>query len=150
MVVRRLYNQKGVTLIEALISLALITVVVMSVTNSLRMADQFFSKAKLKRDRDQIVSSTLQGVLQNISLYQKNYQLTDQAREALLAESKLPFAWSENVFTTVDQCPTCPGRVGYIIEPLPNMGGLNQVTVRITNKNLFQGFQQYVFILSDD
>jgi prepilin-type N-terminal cleavage/methylation domain-containing protein len=143
-------DQKGFTLIELLVTAALMLVVTMSITNSLRLANKFLNDTRSKRNRDRVISSTLQNIVENVGVYQKNFGLSAGAKTAMLDPSKLPIAWGQDVITTTTACPSCPGRMGFIIEPLDNIGGLNRLTIRITHQQLIQGAQDYVFILSDD
>jgi type II secretory pathway pseudopilin PulG len=143
-------NHRGYTFVEILVTSALIIVVIFSVTTSLRMSQNFLSQVRGKRNRDRVVGSTLQNVVENISLFQKNFNVSKDWSDTLLDPQVLPLAWDQNVLTTKAECPSCPGRMGFIIQPLEGSPGLNKLTVRITHQTLIQGFQDYVYVLSDD
>lgn len=143
-------GQVGFTLVEILVSSVMITVVILAVTASLRMTNKFFNDVRNKRNRDRVIANTLQNIVQNIGLFQKNYGLTETKRLEMLDKKNLPIAWGQDIVTTKELCPSCPGRMGFVIEPINNVGGLNQLTVRITHDVLIDGYQEYVYILSDD
>lgn len=137
------------TFIEILVTTGIILSVVLAITNSLNNTTAFLGRVRSTRNRDRVVTGILQDIVQNVSLYQKNFNLSAAQTEAMLNPQKLPIAWSQDTVVPVAQCPTCPGRLGFIIQPLTgNLIGLNQLTIRITYPNF--GTRDYVFILSDN
>ena len=105
--------------------------------------------------RHDIISSIVENIRNNIGNYQMSFNDSSAMdasgalmTDVLLAEDKLPFAWSNSVITTPAECPSCPGRYGYLIQPLSSFKGLFLVTVRLTNKDLFEGVKEYRFVTS--
>src|SRR4051812_1747920 len=108
-------NQRGMSLVEMMITSAMVLVVILSVTNSLKMASNFLNNVRGKRNRDRVISSTLSNVIQNVALYQKNYDLSEDQKNAMLVQNQLPIAWDQNTVVEVSKCPECPGRMGFIV-----------------------------------
>lgn len=144
-------DQRGFTMMEILVVSGLIVVVIFSLTTSLRMSQQFLGQVRGKRNRDRVVSSTLKNVVENIALFQKNFNMGDDWAESLLDPKALPIPWDDNsVYNSLQECPTCPGRMGFVIQPVVGMPGLNRLRIRVTHSTLIQGYLDYVYILSDD
>lgn len=144
-------NQRGFTMIEVVVVSGLIVVVVFSLTTALRMSQQFLSQVRGKRNRDRVVSSTLKNVVENIALFQKNFNTSDDWAQTLLDPKALPIPWDDNsVYNSLQECPNCPGRMGFVIQPISGMPGMNRLKIRITHSTLIQGYLDYVYILSDD
>lgn len=143
-------NERGMTFIEILVTTGLILVVIMAVTTSLRMSESFLNRIRNTRNRDRVVGSTLKNVVENIALFQKNFDTSDNWAQTMLNPKKLPIAWDDNTVTDAISCPACPGRMGFIIQPVDGMPGLNRLTIRVTHTTLIQGYQDYVYILSDE
>jgi hypothetical protein len=140
-------NNRGLTFVEILVTAALIVVVIIAITNSLSLSQNFLTRIRGKRNRDRVVASTLQNVVENVSLFQKNFDTTPNWTNKLLDPAVLPIAWDQNNISTATACPKCPGRMGFIIQPVDNVPGINRLTIRVTHQTLIQGYQDYVFIL---
>jgi hypothetical protein len=97
-----------------------------------------------------VIGSTLQNVIENISMFQKNFDTSKAWSDTLLDPKALPLAWDQNLLTEAVNCPNCPGRMGFVIQPLEDVPGINKITIRVTHQTLIRGYQDYVFMLSDD
>lgn len=125
-------NQKGSIMIETMLaSLIGIMFVFGSITamNDVFKTSQNFA---LKSNQQKSTMNFLEAIKANGALFQRHSMaLSSSDKEKFLSLSKLPIAFSQNGITSVDKCAECPGRAGYIIEPMGK--GLYQVTVRIYN-----------------
>ena len=74
---RHRLNQRGFTLVEILVTMGLIVTVIFSVATALRMSQKFLADVRGKRNRDRVVGSTLKNVIENLSLFQKNFNVID-------------------------------------------------------------------------
>lgn len=137
-------------MVEVMVTAAILGMVALAAAESLRSIYKFTGRTKDARNRDRIVGSLVQNVTENISNLQKSYDPDSKVKEALLSPEKLPMAWDQSKVVSAELCPSCPGRVGFYIEALPSTRGLSRLTVRITHRTLIQGYQDYVYIVSDD
>lgn len=143
-------NSRGFTLVEILVTAVILGVVAMAAAEGLRVIFRYTAQTKDARNRDRIVVSLLQNVTENISNMQKSYDPDPQIKANLLNPDKLPLAWDQGQVVEAASCPNCAGRVGFFIEALSSTRGISRLTVRITHKSLIKGYQDYVFIVSDD
>ena len=139
----------GYTYVEALVSLALLGVISYGIYNGVAYLSSQTHRVISLSTKDKEMSALLSTIRTNVDLFQINYDLTDAAKEQMLNVNTLPQAWATNIgITDVKNCPSCPGRLGYVVQPVTGIRGLLQVTVRVTNKELFEGFQDFTFMVA--
>lgn len=143
-------GQGGFTLVGALVGVAVLGIVALIASDLMQKNSNFLSRSKQSRDRDRIVGSILNDVMEDLALLQRHFDSTDQMRDAVLDLKKLPYGWDVNIIKPASQCPKCPGRMGLIVQPLEGRAGLNRLTIRVTHSGLIQGYRDYVFIIADD
>ncbi len=143
-------DQKGFTLVGVLIASVIICTIAFGATELIRVNAALLAKTKQQREMARVIGNVLNHVIENLASLQRTFETSVSTREALLREDRLPFAWDQSSVVPAEQCPTCPGRMGYIIEPLPGRPSFSRLTIRITNAYLFQGYRDYVYILADD
>lgn len=148
-------HRAGFTFAEVMIAAALLGITAAFATASFQDINKSRMTSLGIQGRHDIVSTIVENIRNNVGNYQMSFNdtsATDAAGalmvDVLLAEDKLPFAWSNSAITSVAECPSCPGRYGYLIQPLSAFEGLFLVTVRLTNKELFQGVKEYRFVTS--
>ncbi|XGC79882.1 hypothetical protein ACES2L_11130 [Bdellovibrio bacteriovorus] len=153
-----LKNQKGISILESLLGMAMITLVgsfFISGTLSLKkVAKESTTKNSLYKQINDVIES----IRPNVRMYQINYLGTDQERNNALALDTLPMAWGNGLITTAEKCRACPGRFGYVIQTYPGMKGLYLVTVRLSHKDWAEstsvtnpsafGFVDYQFVVN--
>ncbi|WP_415062942.1 type II secretion system protein [Bdellovibrio sp.] len=137
-----LKNQKGITIIESLLGLAMITLVgsffISGILSMKKVAKDSGTKNALYKQ----INDVIENIRPNVRMYQINYFQTDEERNNALALDTLPMAWGSGIMTTAEQCPDCPGRYGFVIQAYPGMSGLYLVTVRLSHKDWSKGSAQ--------
>ncbi len=134
-----LKNQKGMSIIEVLLGLAMITLVgsffISGILNMKKIATDSGTKNSLYKQ----INDVIENIRPNVRMYQVNYTTTDKEREEALQVSKLPMAWGNGMMSTAAECSGCPGRYGYVIQAYPGFKGLYIVTLRMAHKDWAQG-----------
>jgi hypothetical protein len=143
-------KQRGYTFIEVAFTMGMIMMVAYGIAEAVRVSSEFTKLTHGKRNRDRVISNLLLNVVENISQYQKNFDGSEDWREKQLALDKLPLAWDQIKLVPVKECPECPGRMGFIIQPMDGAPGLNRLTIRLTHNALLEGPKDYVYVLADD
>ena len=141
---------RGATIIGALIAAVVVCTMALGAAELLSVNSRILSMTRQKRDRDRVVGNTLHNIMENLSAIQRNFDPSDDVRDKVLAVGRLPLAWDQDKVVPAAQCPDCPGRAGFILQPLEGRAGLNRLTVRLTHKEILKDFRDYVYILSDD
>ncbi|AHI06467.1 hypothetical protein BDW_09835 [Bdellovibrio bacteriovorus W] len=154
-----LKNNRGLTILESLLGLAMLTLVgsfFISGTMTMRkVARDSGTKDALYKQ----INDVIENIRPNVRMYQINYSPTDEERAAALALDKLPMAWGNGSIETKETCPGCPGRYGFVIQAYPDLKGLYLVTVRLSHKDWSQqsgavssetqfGYVDYQFVVN--
>ncbi|MFP5386257.1 MAG: hypothetical protein ACLGHN_09285 [Bacteriovoracia bacterium] len=152
---RKLLNQKGVSLIEAVVGFAILGIGTFLVLQGL----DFLGSHKSKTDDQVSFENTLVGVLETIKSNITFEKVDFSAEQSFLSYStyeevkpSLKLCWIKDGIIPLEQLPNCPGRLGYVVTPLKVGGmtfrGLYKVTLRVTHDQLMAGsFRQYEFIV---
>jgi hypothetical protein len=97
-------------------------------------------KSESRMTQHRLVGGLISSIQANPGLYQISNVPTGQAQAGKLfvdeALRVLPIAWSQSYYGPVSGCAKCPGRLGYVIQPVTAIPGVFQITVRVTNKYL--------------
>lgn len=132
-------NNKGFTITEALIGVALLSIVIvggLSLRDFARKGTDSVSTINTVDNRVyEIIQSTLGSISQQIISFPDS--TSNENLETLINQKLqfLPMAWSLNTDIKASECENCPGRYGYIITPVPDYPGLYMVTIRFTHKD---------------
>ncbi len=139
-------DQRGFTLIEAMfggallaVTLAIILTLSAKLQSSVVQTRDGKAASRLVRE---IYESVRGRVGQGIADYHR--QTTNQTM-AQLQSLPLTWAWSAGRLVPVAQCRECPGKVGYLVQPLADYPGLYSIVIRVTHPDLFAGAQGQVF-----
>lgn len=151
-----LKSQRGVGMVEVLMGFALAGIGAYIILNAL----DYLSDKKTVVDKnatlENIVTGLMESIRSNITMEKIDFQpegfLDHTTYEAV--HENLQLCWVNDGIIPIKEYPGCPGRVGYVVTPLPIGGlisrGLFKVTVRVTHTELFPGqFKQYEFIVKD-
>lgn len=94
------------------------------------------------------VNGIYNNIQSNIELYQVSYDSTSfiNMTSAAALKQNLPLAWDSQKLSSVSSCPACPGRMGFIIAPIPSYRGLYKLTIRVTHPKI-PGFKDYIMLL---
>ncbi len=144
-----IFNQKGVTIIESLIALALLTIVMLISYSSIQQVKKISAHVSTSESSEKQVLQIIENVRSNMNTFKANYEYyTDEKAEELLAEDKLAMAWDKNMLTTVKNCQDCKGRYGFVLQPYEKYRGLFVLTLKITHKNWGTHVKKYKFLVS--
>lgn len=157
-----LKNNRGFTLIEALVGIGLLGIVMVVGTQGYEYVKRSQEKITTMNTTENRVSEIIQTVKANISQQIISFpaslatttstSLTDP--EKVVADyiedklTSLPMAWSTYTDSTTAECPTCPGKYGYVITSVPGYGGLYNVTIRFTHTDWGTTPKTYSFVVS--
>lgn len=161
MMMKTLRNQKGITILETLLGLAMITLVGSFFISGALSMKKVAKDSGTKNSVYKQINDVIENIRPNVRMYQINYFQTDEARSLALAPGKLPMAWGNGYSTEAVNCKSCPGRYGFVIQAYPGMKGLYLVTVRFSHKEWSQsggnskatkpedyGFVDYQFVVN--
>lgn len=131
------YSQKGFTLIEALVGIALLGIVMVIGIQGYDFIRKSSDTVSSMNTIDNRVAEIIQSINGNISQQVISFpdSTTDDELENKINEklAELPMAWSLTADMPAVDCSSCPGRYGYIITNVPNYLGLYMVTIRFTH-----------------
>lgn len=145
-----LFNNRGQTLAEALVGLALLSIVFAIFTRAHESLNKMVTSTYTSSETDRLVNEVAENIRTGFENYQINFGSDDQVQQSLNVNS-LPMAWGVGTITTASKCADCPGRYGYVIQPISSSPGLFQVTLRLTHKSWIEKGEQsrdYVFVVS--
>ncbi|KYG61763.1 hypothetical protein ACLWBD_11970 [Bdellovibrio sp. HCB117] len=158
----QLKNQKGISILESLLGMAMITLVgsffISGTINMRKVAKESGTKNSLYKQ----INDVIENIRPNVRMYQINYSTSDKSRSEALALDKLPMAWGNGKILPAKECSECPGRYGFVVQASPEFKGLYLVTVRMSHKDWSQaqgdgslpsnpanyGFQDYQFVVN--
>lgn len=143
-------NSRGFSLVGAMITTAIVSVIALGAAEILRLNAGFLAQTKRKRDRDRIVANVLNMVIESLPLLQRTFDPSDGTRDSLLEPTTLPFAWDQSRVLPATQCGGCPGRMGFVVQPMAGRQGIVRVTIRLTHTQFEGGPRDYVFVLADE
>jgi len=135
-------NQKGFTLVEVLVALAMIVTVATCFSLGYLNYKAIYLKTKTSSAVMKQINNVVESIRPNLQAYQINYDSQQQ-----LNADNLPMAWNRNFVGKVADCPNCPGRMGYTIQPT-TQSGLYLVNVMVTHKDWteYEYYQSYVSV----
>lgn len=143
-------NQQGQTIVEAIIGFALITIVGLAFVGGMVSLRNTTKGTVILSTTEKQVSDIAENIKSGVENYQVNFS-DDSSGEDPLDPSTLPMAWDSGVSVPKDDCATCAGTYGYVIQPYSNYRGLYKVTLRMTHKAWIENgenFRDYVFVVS--
>lgn len=132
----RLSREAGITLVEMMVAAALLGIIAMSVSSAYLNAHKSTVTIGAQRISSDSAIAILQQTSDAFGQYQVNF--TDTASGANMGgvfptTAELPVAFSQTAFTSAANCPQCPGRIGYVIQPMTGYRGMYLSTIRVQN-----------------
>lgn len=129
-------KNKGIALVETIVATCIIGISAYFIINSTGLWSQKMKTIQTSGAEATISDIIVQSALANGRTLQVDYS-SRSAKEILddLTENKkLPMAWTtQGKLLPVEQCPTCPGRYGFVVKPVPQYRGLYQVVIRMVS-----------------
>ena len=129
-------SKKGFTLIELIISAAILTVVSTGVFTSLNFYIKLTNRIVVNRLTSQHLVNLTINIRSNPGLYQASYDLSDTQINALLDEKNLPLAFTNNKIVKAENCKNCIGKLGFVVMPHELIRGLYVVRYKILHPSL--------------
>lgn len=155
---KRLNNQSGFSIVEALLGLAMIGLVGSFFIEGFLSMKKLSVQSGTKNALYKQINDVIENVRPNIRMYQINYSSKENEKDEALALNKLQMAWGNGFISKAKKCSNCPGRFGYIIQSYPGMKGLYLVTIRMSHKDWAQdknvtdpsqyGYFDYQFVVN--
>lgn len=143
----RLRGQGGFAIIENLVSLVIILMATGALMSAIMVYRRVAHSVETQSSQEKQVLQIIENVRTGLENYQISFAVGDAERDRLLASSKLPMAWDAEIVTAKENCPGCPGRFGYVVQPFEGMRGLYLVTMRMTHKD-WDIPKDYEFVVS--
>ncbi|WP_374033230.1 hypothetical protein ACES2I_10430 [Bdellovibrio bacteriovorus] len=143
-------NQKGQTIVEAIVGFGLITMVGLTFVGGMVSLRNTTKNTLLLSSTDKQVNDIAENIKSGVENYQINYD-SDRSVSELLNPDTLPMAWDNGKVALRKDCSTCAGTYGYVIQPYPEFRGLYKVTLRVTHKSWIEkgeAFKDYHFVVS--
>lgn len=145
-----LNNQKGQTIVEAIVGFGLITLVGLTFVGGMVTLRNTTKSTILLSATDKQVNDIAENIKAGVENYQINYD-SERSVSELLNPATLPMAWDNGKVALRKDCDTCPGTYGYVIQPYPEYRGLYKVTLRVTHRSWIdkgEAFKDYHFVVS--
>ncbi len=141
----------GMTMVELLMASAVFGLVGSILLMGLSGIFRTERRTRQLTAEDRMVLGILGNVQANLHLFPTSANQVGSAGAETEIErmtDTMPMAFSESEFVSVDQCPTCPGRFGYVIQPMQGMNTLYLVTLRLKHRDLYgaNGIKEYRFL----
>lgn len=143
-------NNKGQTIVEALVGLGLIAIVGFSLTGGMVALRNSSKSAVVLSSTERQVNDIAENIKAGVENYQINFNY-NSTPDTLLDPDHLPMAWDSGIVAAAADCPNCAGKFGYVIQPLEQFRGLYQVTLRMTHKSWIannEPYRDYTFVVS--
>ena len=145
----------GFSLIENLLAIAVVSVVSVGLMGGMIALQKMSTQTHLLTSREKQINDIADNIRVSLETYQINYanqiSVTDGSNpdvKDLLDLAKLPLAWDNGVSMTAEECTTCAGRYGFVVQPYQSFPGLYLVTMRMTHKTWTEPYRDYVFVVS--
>ncbi|MCB0377268.1 MAG: prepilin-type N-terminal cleavage/methylation domain-containing protein [Bdellovibrionales bacterium] len=125
-------NNRGSSLIEAVVAMAIISIIIVVMAQVLISMESTMQRILSKNYNEKVAVNLINSIRNNPKVFQahfKNYP--ENVKEAMLKKERMPLAWDRDGIYEVDQCLKCPGRAGFIIEPIATTPGLLKLTLRV-------------------
>ncbi|MCM2277803.1 MAG: type II secretion system GspH family protein [Oligoflexia bacterium] len=129
-------REDGLTLIELMISAGLIIIVALGVATSFTYARKSSVTVGAQRQSSDVGMGILQQTTDAFTKYQVNFNDTASMNDSggvFPMNAPLPIAFSREIYSSAEECPSCPGRMGFVIQPLSGYRGMYRATIRIQN-----------------
>ena len=136
-------NNKGFTMIEGLVGIALLAIIIVVGTSGYEQIQKTSRTLATLNTTENRINEIIYGVKANVT-----QQITSFSSSRSLSNADLPMAWSLNVDGPVAECPECPGRYGYTINAIPNYSGRYEVKLIFTHTDWQQGPKEFHFLVT--
>ncbi len=147
--VKVINSNRGFTILESLVGIGLLGILLSISISSVQQVKKISQSTNVSESSDKQILQIIENVRSSMNSFKATYDYYDEAKaESLLADDKLAMAWDTNTNTTVEKCPTCNGRYGYVLQPYEKFRGLFILTLKINHKNWAGGPKTYKFLVT--
>lgn len=142
-------SNRGFTIIESLVGMSLLGILLAISITSVQQVRKISETVTTSESSDKQILQIIENVRSNMNSFKATYDYYDEAiADGLLEDNKLAMAWDGNIDTTKDQCPTCRGRYGYVLQPYEKYRGLFILTLKINHQTWPGGPKTYKFLVT--
>lgn len=148
-------RRSGFTFVEILVSAALLGIFGGVVVSAITEFDKQRTQVLALGSKDIQISGLVDNIRSNLKLFQSSHvthgsTVIAEADRLMPDKKDLPLAWSlDGAITSPASCPTCDGRLGYVIQPSGTSPGLYVVTMRVYHPRLEGGAaSDYQFLVN--
>lgn len=155
-----LKNNFGFGILEIMVSAGLVGVGLYVVMSGVDFLSDNKTAVDKNIEMEQMISGIVENVRSNIIMEKVDFAVDPTTKENLFLLNSTPQAvkdslklrWTKEGIIPADQCPDCPGRIGYVVLPYKSgsitMRGIYKVTIRMTHDQMFPNqFKQFDFIV---
>ena len=147
----KMLNQKGFSLLEVIIALGILGAASTYMMTSYHSSQQGIMGLSDKTILNTVIWDVVTGVDGNVGKYQTNFssnEIFSQSSSASELNKILPIAWDSSGTHSLEDCPKCKGRMGYIIKPLSGQRGLFELDIKVTHERIFpNSYRTYIFLV---
>ncbi|MEH0861020.1 hypothetical protein [Halobacteriovorax sp. DPLXC-1] len=145
-------DNKGLSLAEIVVTAGLLGVLIYAFVGGQNIFRSANKKSRSQVVQHNLVNSLYRKISSNSAVFQVNMNSDEFLSMTSVQDlnEKLPLAWNDKLVTSVEECPSCPGRMGYILIPHPTYRGLLKLVIRVTHKSYIEGFKDYEFVISGE
>lgn len=137
---KKILNSSGMSLMEIMIGIGLFGVMTWAFIGGSSYITKQTSNVRSDVSQSRILDSLLMSVRGHAGVYKVNFDPRDFieaiGEEELQNPLRLPLAWNDKVITTIENCPKCAGRLGFIVSPVPSYRGMYKLTIRMTHPSI--------------
>ncbi len=134
-------NNSGMSIIEVLLASAAVLIVFLAAMSFALDIKKKSTLISSKRSYSKEYEKIANLIISDPKLFKISFDPSEKTKCILLDQAKLPIAWDHKNIYELQDCPGCPGRVGFVIQPydVPTFRGVYKVTFRMSHTTLTKG-----------
>ncbi len=143
------HKQFGFTLVETMVAAVILAFMVSVFASLIAAFNEQMYRSAVTAIKSKEIANLVEIIQNNPRLMQVQWDNSTSAVNSALNTSSLPLAWGKNnKISDPAQCPSCEGRLGFVMRPVAGARGNYLVTMRVTHKRLIVGYQDVDFMVS--
>lgn len=149
-------NQKGMGLLEVLVGISIASVGGFIILNGIDYLGNKKAVVDKNANLENMISGIIGSIRSNIMMEKIDFEPEEFLQHTTYdaVEKSLNLCWVNDGMLPLENYPTCPGKIGYVVTPFKvgtmEFRGLYKVTLRMTHRELLPNqFREYVFIVKD-
>lgn len=146
----RIRHIRGMSLVETMIAASLLSITALAIGSAVVSVRKLNQTSRFRGQMQSVSLGYLQEFSNNGAQYMVNFNDTNSLIDVggvFPASASLPLAYSDEWFGNAADCEGCPGRMGYVVQPLYGYRGLFRATIRSAG-NGSMGEKEYTFLVS--